>query len=182
MGLVPAAVKPRGVFAVCPAPTRLLAFEWTAAELAPELDVRLAVVGEARGAVRTVGVELWRLSLETAYTVAQIFSELLANAIQHGEPPISISVDQGFTGAVTIAVSDMGDALPELCHDVPEDAERQRGLVVVDALAQAWDVHLRANGGKIVTAVVVPPDLAPTRTHRKRAVQTVPSPSRSALA
>lgn len=163
MGLVPATVKRRDRVATSTSPARSLAFDWTATDLSLELDVRFGVVSEARSAVRSVALGLWRLSTDAADDIVQIFSELLANALQHGEPPIGVSIDQGFTGAITIAITDTGDALPELCTDVPEHAERLRGLVVVDALAQAWDVQLGAEGGKTVSAVVVP---APPRRVR----------------
>ncbi len=181
MGLVPAAVRRRGSAAACAESARSLAFEWSAANLAADSCGGLAVLAEARGAVRAVAAGLWRLSTDTTQDVIQVFSELLANAMLHGEPPIGVSIDQGFTGAVTISVADAGDGLPEICHDVPEHAERLRGLVVVDALAQAWDVHLRATGGKIVTAVVVPTLPRRTRTRRTTAATATPAP-RSALA
>lgn len=184
MGLVPAAVKRRDTIATCTPPARSLSFEWTGTDLSPALDIRFGIVSEARAAVRSVALGLWRLSTDAADDIVQIFSELLANALQHGEPPIGVSLDQGFTGAITISVADMGDALPELCTDVPEHAERLRGLVVVDALAQAWDVQLRAKGGKTVSAVVVP--APPRRVHRsarrKPAAATLPLTPRSARA
>lgn len=182
MGLVPAAVRRRESAAACAESARSLAFEWSAAILAADACGGLAILAEARGAVRAVAAGLWRLSTDTTQDVIQVFSELLANAMQHGEPPISVSIDQGFTGAVTIAVADAGDGLPEICRDVPEHAERLRGLVVVDALAQAWDVHLLTAGGKIVTAVVVPVLPRRTRTHRKTTVAAASPVSRGALA
>ena len=166
MGLVPAAVKRREPGVPCAEPARALAFEWAAADLAADSTDGLAVLAGARSAVRAVALGLWRLSTDTTQDVIQVFSELLANAMLHGEPPISVRVDQGFTGAVSISIADAGDGLPEICRDVPDHAERLRGLIVVDALAQAWDVHLQAGGGKIVTAVVVPP--LPRRTGTRR--------------
>jgi len=177
MGLVPATIKRREPAAPCAEPVRVLAFEWATADLAADSNGGLDILAEARSAVRVVARGLWRLSPDTTNDVIQVFSELLANAMQHGEPPISVRVDQGFTGAVTISIADAGDALPEICRDVPEYAERLRGLVVVDALAQAWDVHLRATGGKIVTAVVVPP-----LPRRKATTAAAPPAPRSALA
>jgi anti-sigma regulatory factor (Ser/Thr protein kinase) len=184
MGLVPATIKRREPAAPCAEPARVLAFEWATADLAADSDGGLGTLAEARSAVRVVARSLWRLSPDTTNDVIQVFSELLANAMLHGEAPISVRVDQGFTGAVTIAIADAGDGLPEICRNVPEHAERLRGLLVVDGLAQAWDVHLRATGGKIVTAVVVPP--LPRRTRngtRRNATTAAASPApRSALA
>ena len=183
MGLVPAKVKRRESAAPCAEPVRVLAFEWAAADLAADSSGGVAVLAEARSAVRAVALGLWRLSTDTTLDVIQVLSELLANAMLHGESPISVSIDQGFTGAVTISVADASDALPEICRDVPEQAERLRGLLIVDALAQAWDVQLRATGGKTVSAVVVPALPRRVRTNARRKVTTsttTPAP-RSAL-
>src|SRR5260221_594452 len=137
----------------------MLISEWTAGDLPPTLGDRLALVAPARTAIRTVVAGLWQVPQSSAHDIIQIFSELLANALQHGKPPIRVALDRGSTGAVTIAVSDKGAALPEFLRDVPEDAERLRGLVIVDALAQAWDEHLHPEGAKTDSALVVPPGL-----------------------
>src|SRR5258708_29009912 len=86
----------------------------TAGDLPPTLGDRLALVAPARTAIRTVVAGLWQVPQSSAHDIIQIFSELLANALQHGKPPLRVALDRGSTRAVTIAVSDKGAALPDV--------------------------------------------------------------------
>src|SRR4051812_11693164 len=66
-------------------------------------------------------------------------SELLTNALSHGAGP-RISFTVYLTEhRVGIEVRDGSPARPVLCHAAPED-ESGRGLILVDALADAWGV------------------------------------------
>ena len=153
----------------CADAPRLLSFEWTAENLPLEQHDRLALISSTRRAIYNVITHLWHVPPGVADDVMVVCSELLANALLHGALPIRVALDRGFTGAVTIAVSDAGRSLPEIARDIADDAEGLRGLVVVDALAQAWDVQVHPHGGgKTVTAVLVaPPPLPKRRTRRK---------------
>lgn len=167
MDATPDSIKPTDQFTCADAP-RVLSFEWTAENLPLEQRDRLGLISPTRRAIYTVVTHLWQMPSGVADDVALVCSELLANALLHGALPIRVALDRGFTGAVTIAVSDAGQSLPEIARDVADDAERLRGLVVVDALAQAWDVQVHAHGGKTVSAVLVgPPPLPKRRTRRK---------------
>jgi anti-sigma regulatory factor (Ser/Thr protein kinase) len=128
---------------------------------------RLAKVGSVCSAAHAVLTE-WGLAASCVPRIGRILFELLANAIQHGAPPIHVILDQGFTGAVSIAVGDAGAGTPHLVHTETAHAPEQlRGLAAVDALAQGWDVQQLLNGGKTVTAVFVP-------TARSTAVRAAP--------
>ncbi len=171
MDATPSSIKPAGQLTCADAP-RALSFEWTTDNLPLEQRDRLALMSPTRKAIHTVVQDLWQVSPDIADDIVVVFSELLANALLHGNLPIHVALDRGFTGAVTIAVSDTSRALPKIAQDVTDDAERLRGLIVVDALAQAWDVQVHPHGGKTVTAVLVatPPLSKRGRTSRKTIV------------
>ncbi len=81
---------------------------------------------------------------------ALVAAELLANAIQHGAPPLSIAVT-GDASRVRIAVHD-GNPRPPV-RAVPSTTNMTgRGLALVDAVASRWGVDHDAGGGKIVWA------------------------------
>ena len=135
---------------------RVLSFHWSEDELPASMLGRLAKVGSVCSAAHAVLNE-WGLAASCVPSIGRILFELLANAIQHGAPPIYVILDQGFTGAVSIAVGDAGVGTPHLVHTGTARAPEQRhGLATVDALAQGWDVQQLLNGGKTVTAVFVP--------------------------
>ena len=81
-------------------------------------------------------------------------SELVANAAEHGDgKPISLALrrhaEPGEQPGITCEVTDGSPAMPRRTEPGP-DAERGRGLAIVDALArssgvrasQAWQDHL----------------------------------------
>ena len=75
-------------------------------------------------------------------------SELVANAVLHGEGTLTISVWPG--DALRVVVTDDGGATPHLRRHHPDD-ERGRGLFLVDALTTRWGVIPKAIGqGKSV--------------------------------
>lgn len=79
-----------------------------------------------------------------------VVSELVANAIVHGRSPIRLTV--AVTGtAVEGSVTDHGPGRPTLARTFgEEEAERGRGLMIVDALAE-WGCRPADHGpGKSV--------------------------------
>lgn len=97
-------------------------------------------------ALRDAGAAAWADEVELAAT------ELLTNALLHGLPPVSVSVDAGPDGAVLV----VRDAAPQLPARLPrdvlaDDATTGRGLSLVEALSDEWGVTPRADG-KLVWA------------------------------
>ncbi|MFF8943338.1 ATP-binding protein [Streptomyces sp. NPDC014864] len=97
---------------------------------------------------------------ETADAVALIVAELAANAVTHGRVPgrdfeLMLAL---LPGSVRIEVTDTrDDRRPPGARDVREPAplaEAGRGLVLVDALADRWEVVDRDPPGKTVRAEV----------------------------
>jgi len=114
-----------------------------------EQSIRLEpTVHSARAARRFVDRALggWDGSDVRDYAVL-LTNELVVNAYRHAHTPmeVRVAVDPEW---IEIAVRDGDSRLPELQPSTLH-AESGRGLVTVDALADAWGVELEANG-KIV--------------------------------
>jgi anti-sigma regulatory factor (Ser/Thr protein kinase) len=82
-------------------------------------------------------------------------SELATNALLHGVPPgrgFRLVIRRDFGSLLRVEVHDSGDGSPHIA-DQPgrgrDQEESGRGLLLVDALADKWDVGPR-NPGKIV--------------------------------
>lgn len=74
-------------------------------------------------------------------------SELVTNALVHGEGDVSIGMDAGST-LLRVEVADASTSRPS--RAVPgDDAERGRGLLIIEALSSAWGVT-EALLGKVV--------------------------------
>ncbi|MEV5407296.1 ATP-binding protein [Thermopolyspora sp. NPDC052614] len=73
------------------------------------------------------------VSAESVEDVALAVSELVGNAVLHGEPPIELvlSIDQG---GIHAAVVDSGPGSP-LMHPTDLEAERGRGMAIVSDLS-----------------------------------------------
>jgi anti-sigma regulatory factor (Ser/Thr protein kinase) len=86
---------------------------------------------------------------------ALLTSELVTNAVQHGRPPVRLSV-VGALGGLVVAVADGGLTRPAVR---PSDSvsERGRGMTLVDSLAETWGVRDVAGNGKSVWFVLRPP-------------------------
>lgn len=86
--------------------------------------------------------------------VALIAAELIANAVQHGAPPLAIAVD-GVADCIRIEVSDGNPHPPVRPANNPSNMTG-RGLALITALSARWGVHRNEDGGKTVWAEVVP--------------------------
>ena len=71
-------------------------------------------------------------------------SELVTNAVAHGQPEITLWLRLR-PGRLTVAVADRGEA-PLTCAMPPPQQPFGRGLVIVNALAARWGVS-RSQGG-----------------------------------
>ncbi len=80
-------------------------------------------------------------------TLALLASELVANAVRHGESDVEIMIRLN-GDAVRVEVRDRsgGDALR---REATEDAESGRGLALVEALSEAWGVDPTPEGKSV---------------------------------
>lgn len=76
-----------------------------------------------------------------------VLGELVANAIRHGRPTASRTVEVSWSvadGAVVVGVRDAGDAAMLRPGDLSEDSVSGRGLRMVDDLSDTWGVDRSA--------------------------------------
>lgn len=109
-------------------------------------------VAAARGALLEA-LAGWGLT-EVADSAVLVLSELFTNAVRHAHVSVGREIETRFRltdDRVRIEVHDASDARPVRG---PADVESQdgRGLVLVEALADSWDVMPREGVGKIVWA------------------------------
>ena len=97
---------------------------------------------------------------EVADTAALLVSELATNAVEHARTDFTVRVALGPT--VRVEVADRSPALPVQRH-VPVQAERGRGLAIVDSLAIRWGTSSTPEG-KVVWFELPAGDPAPRST------------------
>lgn len=105
----------------------------------------------ARRAVREVAVDGTDGGALDDFLV--IVSELVTNAVEHGEGPVHLTLESE-PARLAVSVVDHHRCLPRIA-DPHEDETRGRGLRIVDALAEAWGVTFSRDNGKVVWATVV---------------------------
>jgi anti-sigma regulatory factor (Ser/Thr protein kinase) len=77
-------------------------------------------------------------------------SELVTNAVLHGEGAVAVTVWPGPV-VFRVEVSDDGEGTPQPRRDHQEDDETGRGLLIVAALSTRWGVWPKRHGpGKTV--------------------------------
>jgi serine phosphatase RsbU (regulator of sigma subunit)/anti-sigma regulatory factor (Ser/Thr protein kinase) len=91
---------------------------------------------------------------ELASDGALIAAELLANALQHGLPPVTVCVSADPSG-VRVDVQDGSPRLPMRLSPSTTNMTG-RGLALVDALASRWGVERLPDGGKTVWCELLP--------------------------
>lgn len=75
---------------------------------------------------------------DAIYTVGLVVSELVSNAIEHGRgDKVRFALTCRETGALRVEVDDYAPGVPRM-RTPCRDAERGRGLVLVEALTEAW--------------------------------------------
>lgn len=92
-----------------------------------------------RQVVALVGELGLSISDETLETVELLASEVIANAVQYSAAPCDVVVTRT-SGRLRVEVTDTDPTLPSAVAAGPDD-ERGRGLLLVDALADAWGVR-----------------------------------------
>ncbi len=80
----------------------------------------------------------------TIETTQLLISELVTNAVIHGEPPVRVELDAD-PPAVSVSVRDRGDEPPVL-REPTEVGEHGRGLHLVRHLADEWGVDRHVDG------------------------------------
>ncbi|WP_442738363.1 ATP-binding protein [Streptomyces pseudogriseolus] len=76
------------------------------------------------------------MSDETLKTVELLASEVIANAVLHSAAPCDVAVTRT-DGRLRVEVTDTNPSLPSVVEAGPSDVSG-RGLLLVDALADAW--------------------------------------------
>ena len=138
----------------------------TSAHLTPpptldvDLPLREQAAALARRSVRDA-LRTWQVpaAQEWVDDVLLLTSELVGNAVRHGARQVSLHLR--LEGShLTVEVVDGSLLLPVQRED--EDAECGRGLLIVEALSDAWGVRDRGDGKAVwaLTTVVPPPTLA----------------------
>ncbi len=101
-----------------------------------ELPAHPASAGQARSAVRAALAAWGMTGPDKAADAELLASELVANATEHGDGPISLAIHRapGGQAGITCEVTDTSPAQPQHRQAVTSD-ERGRGLAIVTALA-----------------------------------------------
>jgi anti-sigma regulatory factor (Ser/Thr protein kinase) len=113
-----------------------------------ELPADLTSARQARSAVRQA-LAAWGLG-HLSGDAELLASELVANAAEHGDgQPISLALRRhagpGEPPGITCEITDTSPALPQRADPGP-DAERGRGLAIVEALAHTTGVRASRAG------------------------------------
>ncbi len=112
-----------------------------------ELRPTPAAVADARRLLRELaGDEL--ATTDTAARAELALSELVTNALTHGQPPVELRVSVE-PGRITATVTDAGAAPMQLRNAHPDD-EHGRGLAIVASVVTAWGWERPAHGGRVV--------------------------------
>lgn len=124
----------------------------------------------AEVARRAVAVALHGTEADLLDDARLIGSELATNAFASGNPPLVLSVDLRSSAValeVEITVTDGG--CPDLAQTSPrapqEEAESGRGLVIVEALADAWSLTTGAHGTRAWCRLRRLASSSPANTH-----------------
>ncbi|QMU70249.1 ATP-binding protein [Streptacidiphilus sp. P02-A3a] len=105
------------------------------------------------------------LTEETAATLELLVTELVANAIQHGEVT-SGTVEVGVAarpGRVLVVASDSSRVVPR-ARGAGGTEESGRGMQLIEALADDWGCELRATGKDVWLVLSLPEEAAPAPT------------------
>jgi anti-sigma regulatory factor (Ser/Thr protein kinase) len=120
-----------------------------------ELPARGESVREARRHVRAY-LRAHGSDDDTCETAVLLVSELATNAVRHAAGSAFICRVSAGGGLIRLEVEDHGGtpAQPRRREPGPSDVDG-RGLLLVDALCEEWDVTPGGHGGRIVRAVLI---------------------------
>lgn len=100
----------------------------------------------------------WGVDEAASFVVELVVSELVTNAIRHGNAPVCLRLIQ--ERGLIIEVSDGGHTSPHLRRAAMED-EGGRGLFLVAQLTQRWGTRYTSTGKTIWTEVPLSPAKLP---------------------
>lgn len=112
----------------------------------------------ARGHVRAVARE-WGLA-DLADIAELVTSEIVTNAVQASmrlrtaDPPVILLWITSDGISMVIHVWDASDEMPVLKDMTAPDDEGGRGLILVVTLSKDWGFYRKAEGGKVVWAMI----------------------------
>jgi anti-sigma regulatory factor (Ser/Thr protein kinase) len=104
-------------------------------------------VSRVRHAV-TTALGSWGVPVDDRDVVALLTSELVTNALRHGEPPVRLRAAL-FGSAVTVSVHDGSTLAPVPFEDTAWDASGGRGLHLVESLSDRWGVSMNGVGKRV---------------------------------
>jgi anti-sigma regulatory factor (Ser/Thr protein kinase) len=133
------------VTAVAPVAAKRLAQTSRAFEVAFASDP--VCVGRTRR-ITTAFLGLWNVRGPLADNIVLVVSELVSNAVEHGEGDVGLRV-QYPDNDVRIEVTD-GSPTPARMRPAGDDDESGRGLLLVTVLARKWGV---TNDGRTTWAI-----------------------------
>ncbi|KUN05541.1 ATP-binding protein [Streptomyces canus] len=113
-------------------------------------------VAEARHGAQLV-LSTWAIPEDTADTIALILTELAANAVRHARMPgrtFDVFLTYDGEKAVEVEVADGSPRRPVVKSFDPESTSG-RGLLLVEALADAWEVREREFGKSVWARALV---------------------------
>jgi anti-sigma regulatory factor (Ser/Thr protein kinase) len=109
----------------------------TAGHLELTLAPDPASVGQARKAVANA---LPELGAEQNFTVRLLISELVTNALTHGDTVEPLELHASWNGTVRVEVIDHGDGFTPIPRTRPLEEPGGYGLFLVGSLADRWGV------------------------------------------
>ncbi|MEU6815489.1 ATP-binding protein [Streptomyces sp. NPDC046860] len=123
---------------------------------APGYTAELPCVRESASHARDLvsnALAAWGMDDDMADCGRIIVTELLANAVEHTETPVSkITIERRSNGAVCIGVSDRSHGVPHL-KTAALNAESGRGLSLVAGMSSQWGYDTY-RWGKVTWAVI----------------------------
>jgi anti-sigma regulatory factor (Ser/Thr protein kinase) len=122
----------------------------------------------------------WPDSGDATFRAVQAFAEIVANAVEHGKPPVTVSLLIG-PGRLDCAVADGSSGLP-VPHATSADDERHRGLHLVRALLGTAPQIRRMPTGKVVRfSIIAEPAPTAAAASSDRRTDGAPPPPQAAV-
>jgi anti-sigma regulatory factor (Ser/Thr protein kinase) len=107
------------------------------------LNSEFASAGEARH-LTAEALTQWDLPIDSS-DVLLVVSELVTNAIQHGDPPVILTL-QASGSALEVSVHDGGQSF---VHERRQQAVGGRGLMIVELVSGQWGIEAEASGKRV---------------------------------